>query len=211
MGKGSSRSASARLGPAHRPSRRAEIIAAAIVEFGSAESLEAVSVSQIIARTGMGMSAFYYHFASIDEVLEVVVDELFAGVAARFAVRPGEESLAVWAAGAVGRQVRWLGEHPAETRLLVVFSNGSLGGPTVLAAVHDGMTRTVVPISESLLEMSPALPVLEAEVVSRALVSLVIELADAALDPGLDPTTGLDSLATAAEVLAVRLVTDAGG
>lgn len=205
-----SRSGSSRLRPAHRPSRRAEIVAAAIAEFGSAESLEAVSVPQVIARTGMGMSAFYYHFASIDEVLEVVADELFAGVAARFAVHPGEETLAVWAAGAVGRQVRWLGEHPAETRLLVVFSNGSLGGPTVLTAVHDGMTRTVVPISESLMDMSPSLPALEAEVVSRALVSLVIELADAALDQGLGPATGIDSLATAAEVIALRLVTDAG-
>ena len=195
-------SASQPLRPAHRPSRRAEIIAAAIAELGSAESPETVSVAQIVARTGMGVSAFYYHFASIDEVLEVVVDELFAGVAGRFAVGPGEDGPEAWAAGAMGRQVRWIGEHRAEARLLVAFANGSIAVPTVLSR----LTRAAVSIGGSLVAVSPSVPVLEVEVVSRALVSLVTELADAAGDP----STGLDSLTTAAEVIALRLVTDRG-
>src|SRR5437763_5920904 len=58
--------------PANRPSRRHELVAAAL-ELFALQPWEMVTVSDIVARAGMTPAAFYYHFASRDELLEELV------------------------------------------------------------------------------------------------------------------------------------------
>lgn len=59
--------------PANRPSRRQDLIDAAI-ELFSLQSWEIVTVADIVERAGMTSAAFYYHFSSREQLLEEVVE-----------------------------------------------------------------------------------------------------------------------------------------
>lgn len=65
--------------PANRPSRRHEILEAA-VDLLAVQPPDEIAVSDIAAHCGMTPAAFYYHFASKDEIL----DEIVADFAARW-------------------------------------------------------------------------------------------------------------------------------
>jgi AcrR family transcriptional regulator len=65
--------------PANRPSRRHEILEAA-VDLLAVQPPDEIAVSDIAAHCGMTPAAFYYHFASKDEIL----DEIVAGFAAQW-------------------------------------------------------------------------------------------------------------------------------
>jgi len=58
--------------PANRPSRRHEILESAI-ELLSVQPPDEIAVSDIAAHCGMTPAAFYYHFASKDEILDEIV------------------------------------------------------------------------------------------------------------------------------------------
>jgi AcrR family transcriptional regulator len=58
--------------PANRPSRRPQLIDAA-VELFSLQPWEFVTVADIVERAGMTPATFYYHFSSREELLEEVV------------------------------------------------------------------------------------------------------------------------------------------
>jgi AcrR family transcriptional regulator len=60
--------------PANRPSRRQDLIAAAIDLF-SLQPSDLVTVADIVERAGMTPAAFYYHFSSREQLLEEVVAE----------------------------------------------------------------------------------------------------------------------------------------
>ena len=60
--------------PANRPSRRQDLIAAA-VELFSLQPSDLVTVADIVERAGMTPAAFYYHFSSREQLLEEVVRE----------------------------------------------------------------------------------------------------------------------------------------
>jgi AcrR family transcriptional regulator len=59
--------------PANRPSRRQDLIEAA-VELFSLQAWDMVTVADIVERAGMTSAAFYYHFSSREELLQEVVD-----------------------------------------------------------------------------------------------------------------------------------------
>jgi AcrR family transcriptional regulator len=63
--------------PANRPSRRQDLIAAA-VELFSLQPSDLVTVADIVERAGMTPAAFYYHFSSREQLLEEVVREFAA-------------------------------------------------------------------------------------------------------------------------------------
>lgn len=58
--------------PPNRPSRRRDLIDAA-VELFAIQPWELVTVSDIVDRAGMTSAAFYYHFSSRERLLEEVV------------------------------------------------------------------------------------------------------------------------------------------
>ncbi len=59
--------------PANRPSRRQDLLEAA-VELFSFQPWDFVTVADIVERAGMTPAAFYYHFSSREQLLEEVVD-----------------------------------------------------------------------------------------------------------------------------------------
>jgi AcrR family transcriptional regulator len=60
--------------PANRPSRRQDLIGAA-VELLSLQPWDMVTVADIVDRAGMTPAAFYYHFSSREQLLEEVVED----------------------------------------------------------------------------------------------------------------------------------------
>jgi AcrR family transcriptional regulator len=59
--------------PANRPSRRQNLIDAA-VELFALQPWEFVTVTDIVERAGMTPAAFYYHFSSREQLLEEIVE-----------------------------------------------------------------------------------------------------------------------------------------
>ena len=110
--------------PANRPSRRHEILEAA-VDLLAVQPPDEIAVSDIAAHCGMTPAAFYYHFASKDEIL----DEIVAGFAAAW----GESVLAALAnirspedlPTCVDEVLTWTEEHERSAKVYFVTSVGA--------------------------------------------------------------------------------------
>jgi AcrR family transcriptional regulator len=110
--------------PANRPSRRHEILEAAI-DLLAVQPPDEIAVSDIAAHCGMTPAAFYYHFASKDEIL----DEIVAGFAARWSetvtaalsdVHEPEDL-----ANCIDAVLSWVEEHERAARVYFVTSVGA--------------------------------------------------------------------------------------
>jgi AcrR family transcriptional regulator len=110
--------------PANRPSRRHEILEAAI-DLLAVQPPDEIAVSDIAAHCGMTPAAFYYHFASKDEIL----DEIVAGFAAEWSETVqsalGEVSSQEDLAGCVDTVITWVEEHERAARVYFVTSVGA--------------------------------------------------------------------------------------
>jgi AcrR family transcriptional regulator len=110
--------------PANRPSRRHEILEAA-VDLLAVQPPDEIAVSDIAAHCGMTPAAFYYHFASKDEIL----DEIVAGFAEQWADTV-QASLAEVSAQedlpqCVDHVLSWVEEHERAARVFFVTSVGA--------------------------------------------------------------------------------------
>ena len=110
--------------PANRPSRRHEILEAA-VDLLAVQPPDEIAVSDIAAHCGMTPAAFYYHFASKDEIL----DEIVAGFAAAWS-----DSVVAALTGVSSRDdlpacvdevLTWTEEHERSARVYFVTSVGT--------------------------------------------------------------------------------------
>ncbi|WP_322760889.1 helix-turn-helix domain-containing protein [Frankia sp. Cr2] len=113
--------------PAHRPSRRSDVIDAATRLFAM-RGLETVTVADIADEAGMTSAAVYYHFPSkIDILLEAMHTfsrALVAELDARVTARSGDdEAIGGLLTGLLG----WLEQHrPAATVYFVTSSGANL-------------------------------------------------------------------------------------
>lgn len=110
--------------PANRPSRRHEILEAA-VDLLAVQPPDEIAVSDIAAHCGMTPAAFYYHFASKDEIL----DEIVAGFAEQWA-ETVQGALAEVSAQedlpeCVDQVLSWVEEHERAARVFFVTSVGA--------------------------------------------------------------------------------------
>lgn len=110
--------------PANRPSRRHEILESA-VDLLAVQPPDEIAVSDIAAHCGMTPAAFYYHFASKDEIL----DEIVAGFAAAWT-----ETVQSALSGVTTREdlpacidqvLTWVEEHERSARVFFVSSVGA--------------------------------------------------------------------------------------
>ncbi len=110
--------------PANRPSRRHEILEAA-VDLLAVQPPDEIAVSDIAAHCNMTPAAFYYHFTSKDEIL----DEIVAGFAGRWADEVSEALGEVQSAEDlphfVDRMLTWVEERERAARVYFVTSVGS--------------------------------------------------------------------------------------
>jgi AcrR family transcriptional regulator len=110
--------------PANRPSRRHEIVRAAVELFG-VQPWDLVTIADIVERAGMTAAAFYYHFESKEQLLEGVVRDVATtwalDTAALLEAVQDESDLDE----AVRGLLRWLDEHRQEATVFFVNSSGA--------------------------------------------------------------------------------------
>ncbi|OZF46538.1 TetR family transcriptional regulator [Rhodococcus sp. 14-2470-1b] len=116
----------------HRPSRRHEIVSAAIKVF-AAKSFSDASIQDVAIEADVVPSAVYYHFAGKDELFELAmrqVLDMVDAVVAQVRAQEGDDDpsleaviLAVW---------KWVESHPDESRLLHYHLPGATAEASVL-------------------------------------------------------------------------------
>lgn len=126
--------------PAHRPSRRSEIVRAATNVFSRLTYAEA-TVEDIAAECGVAPTAVYYHFGGKEELFDQAFESCLVGFSAMVdSVRATAETLdqdvlreviyAGWA---------WWRTHPVEARFLTLHLNGAT--PASRRAYSDWQAR----------------------------------------------------------------------
>ncbi len=112
--------------PAHRPSRRAEIVQGATTAFSRLTYAEA-TVEDVAIECGVAPTAVYYHFGGKEELFDQAFEACLVGFSASFEhIREGAEVLdegvlreviyAGWA---------WWRTHPVEARFLMLHVGGA--------------------------------------------------------------------------------------
>jgi len=104
--------------PANRPSRRPEIVAAA-VNLLAVQLPDAISVADIAAQAGMTPAAFYYHFPSKDDLLNEIVSGFAQEWSAEVNARLEKAREPCDIADLVSSMITWLDDH--ERRATVYF------------------------------------------------------------------------------------------
>lgn len=110
--------------PAHRPSRRDDVLAAGVLEFVE-RGFASVSVTDIARRVGMTPAAVYYHFSTKEDVLLAIVGRTGDAISALCSdpLETTEPEGAVIAL--IDRFLAWLEAHPADARLYYQSSQGA--------------------------------------------------------------------------------------
>lgn len=110
--------------PAHRPSRRHQIIEVA-VELFAIKPPELVTISEIVQQVGMTPAAFYYHFSSRDELFQEVVDSFGEQWASNAEEWWGDAETLDEALDVVGRLLDWAVESQQHATVFFVTSKGA--------------------------------------------------------------------------------------
>jgi AcrR family transcriptional regulator len=144
--------------PAHRPSRRDDVLAAGTVEFVE-RGFASVSVTDIAKRAGMTPAAVYYHFPTKEDVLLALVGRTGDDLAELCGKALDAAAVEDAVTALIDRFLTWLETHAADARLYYQSSQGAthdvealrreqrghqvaamLNGP--LKAARDSMSNT---------------------------------------------------------------------
>jgi AcrR family transcriptional regulator len=126
--------------PAHRPSRRIEIIDAAIRLFARKGFVDA-SISDVADEAGVVVTTVYYHFTGKEELFSAAINRVFESIndvvaAVRADDTPGDEATldaiidAVW---------DWTDSHPDEATLIHLQLPGTTRQITTLRQDFDDL------------------------------------------------------------------------
>lgn len=110
--------------PANRPSRRHEILEAA-VELLAVQPPDEIAVSDIAAHCGMTPAAFYYHFSSKDEILDEIVEQFAAEWSDAVQAALGRVHSRDDLEGCIDEVLAWVEEHERPARVFFVTSIGA--------------------------------------------------------------------------------------
>ncbi len=112
--------------PAHRPSRRGEIIDAAIRQFARKGFVDA-SISDVAEEANVVATAVYYHFSGKEELFTTAVNQVFQSITDVVAATRAEE--AAVDASSLDRVIDavwdWIDTHPDEATLLYLQLPGA--------------------------------------------------------------------------------------
>ena len=110
--------------PANRPSRRHEILESAI-DLLSVQPPDEIAVSDIAAHCGMTPAAFYYHFASKDEILDEIVADFAEKWSEQVQLALDEVSSRDDLPHFVDTMLTWVEDHERAARVYFVTSVGA--------------------------------------------------------------------------------------
>lgn len=156
--------------PANRPSRRHEILEAAI-DLLAAQPPDEIAVSDIAAHCGMTPAAFYYHFASKDEILDEIVTE-FSGqwseqVVASLALVHARDDLPL----CVDDVLTWVEDHERPAQVYFVTSVGATStAEAVRRRTRNELARKA---SRTFREIGPGADRIQVAIAGLGLITLL--------------------------------------
>jgi AcrR family transcriptional regulator len=121
----------AKARPAHRPSRREEVLDAAVRIF-AAKGFAGASMQEVAAEAGVVQTAVYYHFAGKEELLTEVLKRVFDQVSDQVLSVGRQEGGAAGLAKVIDAVWDWLDEHPDEALLYATSALGGTGDAVAL-------------------------------------------------------------------------------
>ena len=165
--------------PANRPSRRHEILEAA-VDLLAVQPPDEIAVSDIAAHCGMTPAAFYYHFASKDEILDEIVagfaEQWSETVQAALAEVHGQEDLPQ----CVDQVLNWVEEHERSARVFFVTSVGATSSAeAVRRRTRNELARRA---ARTFREIAPAQDRIRVAIAGLGMVTLLEVVARSRLD-----------------------------
>jgi AcrR family transcriptional regulator len=195
---------------AHRPSRREEIITAAVAVFADLGFAEA-SVNDIADAANVVVSAIYYHFDGKAELFDAATAAVYESLdAAIDAARVGRDPGSAEALASViqaGNQ--WVDDHPHASKLLYSQLPGATPESARLRDEHEALHVAMAhPYIEQAAELgsdteidSPA-----GELAARTLVHLMVSVMPLRLEGGLLSRRSAKSLEASLQVVGNRIV-----
>jgi AcrR family transcriptional regulator len=197
--------------PAHRPSRRRQIIDVAITVFGT-EGYNEANVEEIASAAGVAPTAIYYHFGAKEELFTQAMRTAMMGFSERiYAARPDTEAGTVEGLRTVLR-AGWdfWRANPDCARLVARYSEGST--PHALQLRHDWEERHLdraydyVPEARTARSTRKARELHAAHALAiRVMLDLILASQAAALDGSIGRVP-LKPLAKAVEEMCVALI-----
>ena len=165
--------------PANRPSRRHEILEAAI-DLLAVQPPDEIAVSDIAAHCGMTPAAFYYHFASKDEIL----DEIVAGFAEHWAETVQAALADVQTrddlAACIDVVLTWVEDHEQAARVYFVTSIGATSScETVRRRTRNELARRA---ARTFRDISPGEDKIRVAIAGLGLVTLLEIVSRSRLD-----------------------------
>lgn len=189
--------------PAHRPSRRDDVLAAGTFEFVE-RGFASVSVTDIAKRAGMTPAAVYYHFPTKEDVLLALVGrtgDAISELCSELVEAAGAEDAVT---ALVDRFLSWLESHPADARLYYQSSQGATADVEALRRTQRG--HQVKAMLDGLLKPAQAsMSATELRVVAIAILVLFGEVTRL-LSEGRPTKRHRDAVRAEAVDLGLRLV-----
>ncbi|MFC5745730.1 TetR/AcrR family transcriptional regulator [Actinomadura rugatobispora] len=189
--------------PAHRPSRREELLDAALDELMSDGQYD-VAISRIAKRAGMTSAAVYYHFDSREELLDALRERIGRSLLDVVTAQRDEAAMEDWVDGVINRAAEWIRRSPKEARFLFVanrLSHGADDEPEV-----SPFEPVVKVMAEEVLRRDPELGRLGGTMRAMALLALLAELAAKGLEGPEGPSASFGTDVHAAHVVGRRIL-----
>ena len=119
--------------PAHRPSRRNDIIDAAIRQFARKGFVDA-SISDVAEEADVVVTAVYYHFSGKEELFSAAVNRVFQSISGEVAAARGDDQPGDAASldAVIDAVWNWIDDHPEEATLLYLQLPGATRQITTL-------------------------------------------------------------------------------
>lgn len=156
--------------PANRPSRRHEILQAAI-DLLAVRPPDEIAVSDIAAHCGMTPAAFYYHFASKDEILDEIVAEFASAwseqVAASLATLHSREDIS----GCIDDVLSWVEQNERAAQVFFVTSVGATSvSETIRRKTRNELARRA---ARAFRELAPGSDRIQVAIAGLGMVTLL--------------------------------------
>ncbi len=119
--------------PAHRPSRRNDIIDAAIRQFARKGFVDA-AISDVADEADVVVTAVYYHFSGKEELFSAAVNRVFQSISEVVAAERGDDEPGSQASldAVIDAVWNWIDDHPEEATLLYLQLPGATRQITTL-------------------------------------------------------------------------------
>jgi AcrR family transcriptional regulator len=148
---------------AHRPSRKQEVIDAAIEVYAAHGPL--ASIADVAQRCAMSPASIYYHFPTRDDLLAAAVNEAARRMELHTQAATREHGDRLTTADAVKVVWEWAVAHPDEARLLFVWSAPGAGA---VREARQSMVDHYVTIAQRRMSQTENVSALDIQIRSLA-------------------------------------------